>query len=206
MKQPAIPVTDSILNRPKTSAHHHYYAEILASEVPLNQGQMPEPIFKGFIYTRRNLLCIEHLAKVPLDRCIKSNAPAERIIKIHLRSPKEPETWWGKCPRRLTIGLSKSKFYELRFRQAMARLGLLASLFCFWCGITINPWFCAVAVVGVLLSSLLNAISPLWYREVSREFTSVIGASPAFLAQFPHCDGGDNIPLTQPARISGPHV
>lgn len=187
-----IPTGYSIKVRPKKVSHHHC-ADIFGAEVPLVSKRFENgpPTSAGYVYAVKGILCIEHLAMLPVDQCIKTNFPADKIVKLHLRNPLKPDSWWGKCPRRLTIGLTTLEYTKYMFQIGFARMFLVASMVAVALGVLSNPWLIAVGIAGFLFSSLMHACAPVWYLEVSKEFTSVKGVSREYLKQFDLIDKVD---------------
>lgn len=181
---------------------HHQYADILGAELPLVSARFENetPASSGYIYVVKNVLCIEHLAKLPVTECIKTNLPAEKVVKLHLRSPMKPDSWWGKCPRRLTVGLTALEYTKYRLQTGFAKVFLVVSMVTIALGVLSNPWLIAGGIVGFSVSSLMHAFSPVWYQEVSKEFTSVKGVSREYLKQFDLIDKNESNSLSSPAQ------
>ncbi|MDF1755609.1 MAG: hypothetical protein P1U89_22660 [Verrucomicrobiales bacterium] len=185
-------------------AHHQACADSLANEAPYIGSPVPE-WDPGFIYRDRNQLCIEHLAKLPLENCIKTNQPATHVVKIYLRNPFDPESWWGRCPRKLTIGLCDKAHTQHQVFSALAKLGFLGSLAAFWLGIFVTPWIFLGGILLFFASSFLNASTPVWYSMVSRELTILNGVAPGYLRQFDQADHYENEVESQPAQLAMPY-
>lgn len=143
------------------------------------------------VYIDRGDLHIEHMAELPLNRCVKTNLPTHKVLKVELRHPFQPLTWWGKRPRKLTVGLSKFSMQQHWVRKyfawTMVALAALIALFGVWS----NPWLWFVSVGLFIAGSMLQAISPVWARVAERKVTIVCGVCPAFGRQFDQYENGE---------------
>ncbi|MDF1815873.1 MAG: hypothetical protein P1V20_26980 [Verrucomicrobiales bacterium] len=183
-------------NQEKSSSHHDF---------PGYSTSRQSYSKDGFVYSVRDLLCIEHHADLPLDRCIKSDRPADRTVEIQLRSPGRPETWWGECPHRLLIGLSESEFQKHRWLTVLARSGVLLAATAIVCGVFLNPWLCLAGVVLFFASGLFHSIQPVWCFDSSQEYIAVKGVARGFRQQFSAINRAECVPVDYSAQVAGPH-
>lgn len=142
------------------------------------------------LYIDRGFLFVENMAKLPLERCIKTNAPTHKVVRVHLRNPFQPLTWWGERSRKLTIGLSKSSLQKQQLFHCLSWLlvGLSAAIL-----VTspfFNSWLLLLAPVLFVLGSMLRSAAPVWAVVAERKVTVIGGIAPAFGRKFDQYEDG----------------
>jgi len=144
------------------------------------------------VYADKEYLCIEDQAPLPIGYCIVTNEIADRTVRIPLRDPNNPGTWWGKRPT-LRVGISAKTARRILNRKALtwsllaAGLGLVAfGVSGTFTGFPVKITLASYGIGAILstISGYFRASASISASKIGRAYTVIQGAHPDFLKKF----------------------
>ena len=179
----SIPLRNVTLRENGALQIHHSPADILAAEVPIVISNPANWKRQSSVHEAKGMLCIPNSMSLPIDRCIKTNRPATKIVMVDVRNPFNPLTWWTKNPRTIMVGLSSGAHARYRAIIACARINLSAAFLTSICGLFWGPWFFGVSLLFLIAAGLLKTGRPIQVSECSGEIIAVKGACTPYLRE-----------------------
>ncbi|MDA7920975.1 hypothetical protein N9B73_04395 [Verrucomicrobiales bacterium] len=132
-------------------------------------------------YRDSEKIVIEYGGAPPVEFCIKSGRPAQKVILTSLRNPFNPTTWFGKQPR-IEVGLSR-KYYDSHLVAVALTWSLFSiGLVILASGLASISWVSfLVGFLAVAISSVFRASSPVISKNATEDYAKIEGASESFL-------------------------
>ncbi len=132
-------------------------------------------------YRMGDTIVVENGGNPPVDYCIKSGRPAQKVVSASLRNPLSPMTWFGKSPM-IDVGLSRKHYDSHLIAVALTWSFFGIGLLILVSGIVSMGWVsCLVGVLATGISGVFRATSPVTSKSATEEYAEIKGASRSFL-------------------------
>lgn len=132
-------------------------------------------------YRTGTRIVVENGGELPISHCIKSGRKASKRVKVPLRNPRNPKTWFGKRPT-IEVGLSKKHHENHVVAVALTWSTLVVGALVLIAGVlTFSVASCVVGILAIGVSGVFRAMSPVTSKDATEEYSTIEGAGDAYL-------------------------